>query len=124
MERLEGRAGSPDAARGVGEPLDKILRRKGGHQGMGWRTKLVFVSIVYGAGFGTAVYCLAPTPEQGEGRPLQLANLPATLKSEELAKSVNSGIHKCVDLGKEAAEEMGKRIQEEIDKIRSKSDDE
>lgn len=88
---------------------------------MGWRTKFVFLLIVYCAGFGTAVYCLAPTPEQGEGRPLQLAGLPAAIKPQELANSVNSGIHKCVDLGKEAASELAKRIRDEIEKARSES---
>jgi hypothetical protein len=105
----------------VGELLDKILRRKGGNPGMGWRTKFVFVLIVYCAGFATAVYCLAPTPEPGEGPPLQLAKLPTTFKSEELVRSVSSGIHKCVDLSKEAAEELAKRIQNEIEKARSGS---
>ncbi len=122
MERLEGRAGFHNVGFCVGELRDKILRRKGGNPSMGWRTKLVFVLIVYFAGFGTAIYCLAPAPEQGEGPPLQLAQLPATLKSEELVKSVSSGIHKCVDLSKEAAEELAKRIQHEVEKARSGSE--
>jgi len=88
---------------------------------MGWRTKFVFLLIVYCAGFATAVYCLAPTPEQGEGQSLQLAGLPGAIKSEVLARSVNSGIHKCVDLGKEAAAELAKRIQKEIEKAQSES---
>ena len=29
----------------------------------GWRTKFIFVLIVYFAGFATAIYILAPTPE-------------------------------------------------------------
>ena len=88
---------------------------------MSWRTKFVFLLIVYCAGFATAVYCLAPAPEQGQGQPLQLAGIPGTIKSEVLVKSVNSGIHKCVDLGKEAAAELAKRIQNEIEKAQSES---
>lgn len=86
---------------------------------MGWRTKLVSLLIVYCAGFATAIYCLAPAPEAGPGQPLQLAGIPSAIQSRELAKSVNSGIHKCVDLGKEAAGELAKRIRQEIDKAQS-----
>ena len=89
---------------------------------MGWRTKFVFLLIVYSAGFATAVYCLAPAPEQGKGQPSQLAGITGAIKSEELVKSMNSGIHKCVDFGKEAAGELAKRIQEEIAKAQSESD--
>jgi len=85
---------------------------------MGWRTKFVFLLIVYCAGFATAVYCLAPTPKQGAGS-LNLAGIAGTIKSEELAKSVSSGIHKCVGLGQGAAAEVAKRIQAEIKKARS-----
>ncbi len=28
-----------------------------------WRSKLIFLLIVYFAGFATAIYCLAPVPE-------------------------------------------------------------
>ena len=34
--------------------------------------KFLFLLIVYCAGFATAVYCLAPTPESGDGKPVQL----------------------------------------------------
>lgn len=88
---------------------------------MGWRTKLVSLLIVYCAGFATAVYCLAPAPAPGPGQSLQLADVRSAIKSQELAKSVNSGIHKCVDLGKEAAGELAKRIRKEIGKAQSKS---
>ncbi len=88
---------------------------------MGWRTKLIFLLIVYCAGFATAVYCLAPAPEPVPGQSLQLAGIPAAIKSQELAQSVNSGIHKCVDLGKEAAGELAKRIRKEIEKAQSES---
>ena len=108
-----------ESRRTAGGPVDKILRRKGDNYCMGWRTKLVSLLIVYGAGFATAIYCLAPAPEAGPGQPLQLAGIPSAIQSQELAKSVNSGIHKCVDLGKEAAGELAKRIRQEIDKAQS-----
>ncbi|MEN6426002.1 MAG: hypothetical protein ABFE13_11600 [Phycisphaerales bacterium] len=89
---------------------------------MGWRTKFLFLLIVYCAGFATAIYCLAPAPEPGEGKSLQLAKLPGSINSQVIVSSVNSGIHKCVDLGKEAAAELAKRVQKEINKAQSKSD--
>ena len=88
---------------------------------MGWRTKFVFLLIVYCAGFATAVYCLSPAPEPGEGKPLQLARLPGAINSQAIITSVNSGIHKCVDLGKEAAADLAERIQKEIEKAQSES---
>ena len=90
---------------------------------MGWRTKFVFLLIVYGAGFATAVYCLAPTPDGKSQRPLQLAQVGSALKSQELIKSFNSGMHKCIGLGKEAALEAAKLLQtkmEEAAKSQSK----
>jgi len=86
---------------------------------MGWRTKFVFLLIVYCAGFATAVYCLAPTSKQGAAGSATLSGLAGTIKSEELARSVSSGIHKCVDLSQQAAAEVAKRIRSEIGKAQS-----
>ena len=88
---------------------------------MGWRMKLVSLLIVYCAGFATAIYCLAPAPESVDGKSLQMAQLPGSINSQELVKSVNCGIHKAVDFGKEAAADLAKRIQKEIDKAQSES---
>mgnify|MGYP000994276442 CR=1 FL=1 len=63
----------------------------------------------------------APTPEQGTRGSLGLAGMAGTIKSEELAKSVSSGIHKCVDLGQEAAAQLARRIQAQIGKAQSES---
>jgi hypothetical protein len=82
---------------------------------MGWRTKFVFLLIVYWAGFATAVYCLAPTPEQKSGQPTQLAQMGSALKSQEILKSFNSGMHKCIGFSKEAAAEAAKLLQTKID---------
>jgi hypothetical protein len=81
---------------------------------MGWRTKFVFLLVVYCAGFATAVYYLAPTPEQKSGQPLRLAQVSAALKSQEILKSFNSGMHKCLGLSKEAAAEAAKLLQTKI----------
>ena len=86
---------------------------------MGWRTKFVFLLIVYCAGFATAIYCLAPTPDGKSQTPLQLAQMGSALKPQELIKSFNSGMHKCFGFSKEAAmeaaQEAAKLLQTKMD---------
>lgn len=87
---------------------------------MGWRTKLVCLLIVYCAGFATAIYFLAPTPD-GKSSSLHLSQVTSAVKAQDLAKSFNSGIHKCLGLSKEATEEAAKMLRAELDKA-AKSD--
>ena len=82
---------------------------------MGWRSKFVFLLIVYFAGFATAVYCLAPAPEGTSRGTREKGALFAKFKSEEFATSVNSGMHKCIDVGKEAAREAARLIKEKME---------
>ena len=89
---------------------------------MGWRAKFVFLLVVYAAGFVTAIYCLAPAPEQTPGAFGEPSLAFKTLKSEEFARSVNSGLHKAIDLSKEAAERAAKKIREKIEEAQSKSE--
>lgn len=84
---------------------------------MGWRTKFVFLLVVYAAGFATAVYCLAPTPEPATQPPPQLAQLISAQKTQELLKSFNSGMHKCVGFTKEATAEAAKILQAKLAEI-------
>ncbi len=87
---------------------------------MGWKGKLVFVLMVYFAGFATAVYCLGPTPEPKGGHGRSDATRTA-FKSEEFAKSLNSGTHTAIDVGKEAATQAAKLIREKINESQVKS---
>lgn len=89
---------------------------------MGWRSKFVFVLIVYVAGFATAVYCLSPAPDPEPGQYADKGRVLAKLKSEEFARSVNSGMHKAIAFGKEAAARTAEVIREKVDEIQSKSD--
>ena len=81
----------------------------------GWRSKLVFMLVVYFAGFATAVYALSPAPDAQTDGAGQKTVIDSLLKSDGFAKSFNSGIHKCVDLGKEAIEKSAKYIKQKID---------
>jgi len=69
----------------------------------GWRTKFIFMLIVYFAGFATAIYILAPTPENHPEKSSAKGFLDSTVKSGNFVASFNSGMHKCVETGKEAA---------------------
>ncbi len=96
-------------------------RTKEGGTPLGWRSKLVFLLIVYGAGFATAVYCLSPPPEADPGEGLETGRLLATFRSEEFTRSVNSGMHKAIAFGKEAATKAAEAIREKIDEAQAKS---
>lgn len=89
---------------------------------MGLRAKFVFLLIVYSAGFLTAIYCLAPAPEQTPGQATQRGSILGGVKSDEFARSVNSGLHKAIGLSKEAAEHAAKMIREKIEEAKAKSD--
>jgi len=88
----------------------------------GWRIKLVFLLMVYFAGFATAIYCVAPAPEGQSAQACDKKFAYSTLKSDEFAKSFNSGMHKCIDFGKDAALRVGKVIKEKLDERQVEAD--
>ncbi len=69
----------------------------------GWRSKFVFLLVVYFAGFATAIYCLAPAPDARACRPSERGFAYSAVKSDEFAKSFNVGMHKFLDYSKDAA---------------------
>ncbi len=84
----------------------------------GWRSKFIFMLIVYCAGFATAIYTLAPAPEDGAGRSWGKSSPDSAFKSDEFVKSVNSGMHKCVDFGKDAALRTAEFIKHKLKEMR------
>lgn len=85
-----------------------------------WRGKLVLTLIIYFAGFATAIYMLAPTPD-ADPRDDNRDYAAAVFKSDRFAMSVNSGLHKCVDFVKDVGAQAHDRIKVEIDKRRADS---
>ena len=95
----------------------------------GWRTKFVFLLIVYFGGFATAIYTLAPVPENKAnayanssflrsnkaGETGEKSSVFSALKSDEFAKSFNTGIHKCIEFAKDAAWRTAKFIKQKIE---------
>ncbi len=81
----------------------------------GWRIKFVFLLIVYFSGFATAIYCLAPAPENHTSQADQEGLFYSVLKSNDFAKSFNSGMHKCIDFGKDAGLRVGKFLKQKLE---------
>ena len=81
----------------------------------GWRSRFVFLFIVYFAGFATAIYCLAPVPDNRGGRPAEKSFAYSALKSDEFAKSFNEEMRKCIDVGKDVALRTSKFIKQKLD---------
>jgi hypothetical protein len=84
----------------------------------GWRSKFIFLLIVYFAGFATAVYTLAPAPEDKAGKFYNKSSAHSTFNSAEFTQSFNSGMHKCIDFGKDAAWRTAKFIKQKIKEMR------
>lgn len=84
----------------------------------GWRTKFIFLLIVYFAGFATAIYMLAPTPEGIDKHSFGKISSASTFNSQEFAKSFNVGMHKCLAFGKEAAIHTAEFLKEKIEEMR------
>ncbi|MBN2271849.1 MAG: hypothetical protein JXN61_14625 [Sedimentisphaerales bacterium] len=85
----------------------------------GWRSKFIFLLIVYFAGFATAIYALAPAPQDQGGGQTSLLNTNFQVSS--FAMSFNSGMHKAVGAGKEAAQRAAKFIKQKFDEHQSQS---
>ena len=83
----------------------------------GWRTKFIFLLIVYFAGFATAIYMLAPAPEGSADKSFGTSSVSA-FNSQEFVESFNAGIHKCLAFGKVAAIHTAEFIKEKIQEIR------
>ncbi len=85
----------------------------------GWRSKLVFLLIVYFAGFVTAIYTLAPVPEN---RTRDKSFAGSVFKSDEFAQSFNTGMHKCLDFGKDVACSVGRFIKQKYNDRQLRTD--
>ena len=90
----------------------------------GWRSKFVFLLIVYFAGFATAIYCLVPVTNDNYTKSLNSngkGEILANFKSEQFAQSVNTGLHKCIEFSKETAGHTAEYIKQKIDEKRQQA---
>jgi len=88
----------------------------------GWRSKLIFLLVVYFAGFATAIYVLAPAPEDQACRHEEKSLAFSSLKPDEFVESFNAGIHKCLELIKDAAWHTGKFLKQKYKERQQKTD--
>ncbi len=72
----------------------------------GWKKRLIFILVVYFAGFATAVYFLAPSPVPYDSQICEASCASSPLSSQFIV-AFNSGMHKCVDFMKDAAVRVG-----------------
>jgi len=84
----------------------------------GWRTKFIFMLIVYFAGFASAIYMLAPAPEGSGDKSFGNTSSVSAFDSQEFVKSFNTGIHKCLDFGKVAACHTAEFLKEKLKEMR------
>ena len=84
-----------------------------------WRSRFIFTLLVFFAGFATAVYTLAPAPEEKatDGR-CENDSPMSTFNSEKFVEDFNAGIHKCLKFGKKAALHTGKLLREKAKELR------
>jgi len=101
----------------------------------GWRSKLVFMLVVYFGGFATAIYTLAPAPENNDNASAdssffrsvkadvqEKSSVFSAVKSDEFKNSVNSGLHKCFEFSKDAAWRTARFIKQKIDERQARAD--
>ena len=86
----------------------------------GWRTKFVFLLIVYFSGFATAIYFLAPVSPDCQMSEAHKDKLRGMIDSERLATAMNSGMHKAASLSKEIAERASVLIRERINEMQAR----
>jgi hypothetical protein len=70
---------------------------------MGWKGKLICILVIYFAGFATAIYCLAPVPEDQAVYYDQKGFPYTAVKSDQFAKSFNVSLHKGINYTKDIA---------------------
>ena len=79
------------------------------------RNKLIFLLIVYFAGFASAIYCLAPAPDAKACQPSEKGFAHSALKSDKFAKSFNVSMHKCLTYGKNATKQLSAFLKQKPD---------
>jgi hypothetical protein len=85
----------------------------------GWRSKFIVLLIVYFLGFATAIYFLAPVSQNYAADDGQNSFVNTALKSNDLATSLNTGLHKCVDFSKAAAKDLADFIKQKVSETRT-----
>jgi len=84
----------------------------------GWRIKLVFLLVVYFAGFATAIYSLAPVPDSEScqvDEKSEKSLMYSALNSDEFAQSFSAVMRKCIGFGKKTTCRISRFIKQKLD---------
>jgi|SaaInl8_200m_RNA_FD_contig_21_2456427_length_328_multi_7_in_0_out_0_1 hypothetical protein len=85
-----------------------------------WRTRFVFLLIIYFSGFATAVYFLAPVSPDYQISQDQKDRLHGMIDSEHLTANMNTGMRKAAALSKQIAERASVLIKERISEYQAR----
>ena len=88
----------------------------------GWKTKFIFLLIVYFAGFATAIYVLAPVPDAQDYQTCEKGFGGSAFQSGEFVQTFNIGMHKCVGFTKNAAISATRFVKRKIEQSRLQTD--
>ena len=86
-----------------------------------WEMKIVFLLVIYFAGFATAIYCLAPVPEDQEAQFREKGFVYSALKSDKFAQSFNVKVHDFIDFARSTALRAEGFIKQKIDERQADS---
>jgi hypothetical protein len=107
------------ASNPAGGPAYANLRLEGRMLVKGWRSRFIFTLLVFFAGFATAVYTLAPAPEEKTTRQCSESGSPdSKFNSQKFVEDFNTGMHKCLEFGKKAALHTGRLLKEKAKELR------
>lgn len=88
----------------------------------GWRMKLIFLLMVYFAGFATAIYYFTPLPGDQISENCKGSFPSSAPESGDFAKSFNAGMHKCVDFGKDAVVHMCRILKQKLEERQTQNE--
>ena len=101
--------------------------RWGGIPMGGWKSKFIFLLIIYFAGYTTAVYTLTPATENGT-RNLEKSSLSSSSMPEtsEFLQKFNEGLRKCIhfleEVIKDAVLHLGQYVKQKIEERQHQTD--
>ena len=72
-------------------------------------SKLILLLVIYFAGFATAIYALAPAPQDCDR---EKTTLQSFVNSDEFAHRFNKALYKCVDISKQTAQKIEQFVTE------------
>jgi len=86
----------------------------------GWRSKFIFLLVVYFAGFATAIYWLAPVEEGQASRLRGKSFASSSLRSGELKQSLKAGFNsdefkKYMGLAKKRASDVSRYVKRKLE---------